>query len=277
MSNKKKKNDNIAETFRKMARRKRQLLGILRKNVPLNYSCYIEPFVGGGALLFDLFPMNCIISDINSELVNAYIVIKDNIKELIESLKKHKNEEEYYYKIRSLSPDSLSPIERASRFIYLNKTCFNGLYRENSKGGFNAAFGKYDNPNIVDEENLLAVSFFLNSRNIEILNQDYTLTCQKAKKKDFVYMDPPYYPSKKTSFTKYNKNKFLENEQLKLFDVFSELDKKGCYVMMSNSNTPFILDLYKDYNILKIEANRSINVDIKGRKKQEVEVIIKNY
>jgi DNA adenine methylase len=264
--------------FVKWAGGKRQLIKVLTNNLPPSYNRYIEPFVGGGALLFEVLPYKAIINDINTELINAYTVIKDDIDALIEDLKKHKNEEEYYYKIRSLDPEKLSAVERASRFIYLNKTCFNGLYRENSKGKFNVPFGKYKNPKILDEENLRAVSEYLNTAEISILNLDYKEVCKLAKKGDFVYLDPPYYPiSKSSSFTKYHKLDFTERDQMELTEVFRELDRKGCYVMLSNSNTKFIKELYKEYEIWEVSANRFINCKGDKREKVNVEVLIKNY
>jgi DNA adenine methylase len=264
--------------FVKWAGGKRQLIKVLTNNLPPSYNRYIEPFVGGGALLFEVLPYKAIINDINTELINAYTVIKDDIDALIEDLKKHKNEEEYYYKIRSLDPEKLSAVERASRFIYLNKTCFNGLYRENSKGKFNVPFGKYKNPKILDEENLRVVSEYLNTAEISILNLDYKEVCKLAKKGDFVYLDPPYYPiSKSSSFTKYHKLDFTERDQMELTEVFRELDRKGCYVMLSNSNTKFIRELYKEYEIWEVSANRFINCKGDKREKVNVEVLIKNY
>ncbi len=264
--------------FVKWAGGKRQLVDILLSNVPPSFNRYFEPFVGGGALLFELQPQKAVISDINEELINAYKVIKDNVEELINSLKKHKNTKEYYYAIRAINPKTLTPVERASRFIYLNKTCFNGLYRENSKGQFNVPFGRYKNPKICDEENLRAVSEFLNKIEITILNCDYKITCEMAKSGDFVYLDPPYYPISKTaSFTKYNKNGFSEEDQIELSEIFKELDRKGCYVMLSNSNTEFIKKLYANYRIQEIKANRFINCKANRRGKSNIEVLITNF
>lgn len=264
--------------FVKWAGGKRQLVDILLSNVPPSFNRYFEPFVGGGALLFELQPQKAVISDINEELINAYQVIKDNVEELINSLKKHKNTKEYYYAIRAINPKTLTPVERASRFIYLNKTCFNGLYRENSKGQFNVPFGRYKNPKICDEENLRAVSEFLNKIEITILNCDYKMTCEMAKSGDFVYLDPPYYPISKTaSFTKYNKNDFSEKDQIELSEIFKELDRKGCYVMLSNSNTEFIKKLYANYRIQEIKANRFINCKANRRGKSNIEVLITNF
>lgn len=264
--------------FVKWAGGKRQIINILVENMPKRYNTYIEPFIGGGALLFEILPEKAIINDINKELINTYLVIKNNVNQLIESLKKHKNEEEYYYKIRNLDPNTLSPIERASRFIYLNKTCFNGLYRENSQGQFNVPYGNYKNPKIVDEENLKAVSEYLNSAEVEIYNTDYKEICKLAREGDFIYFDPPYHPITKTSsFTKYNKYDFTEKDQIELFQVFKELDNRGCYVMLSNSNTEFIKQLYRGYNIIEIEASRFINCKGTKRGKAKIEVLIKNY
>lgn len=264
--------------FVKWAGGKRQLINALINNLPPSFNRYIEPFVGGGALLFEVLPHKAIINDINTELINAYTVIRDNVYALIEDLKKHKNEEEYYYKIRSLDPEKLSAVERASRFIYLNKTCFNGLYRENSKGQFNVPFGKHKNPKIVDEGNLRAVSECLNTAKISILSLDYKEVCKLAEKGDFVYLDPPYYPiSKNSSFTRYHKLNFTKRDQIELTKVFRALDRKGCYVMLSNSNTEFIRELYKEYEIWEISANRFINCKGNKREKTNVEVLIKNY
>ncbi|NPA53163.1 MAG: DNA adenine methylase [Aquificae bacterium] len=264
--------------FVKWAGGKRQLIKILKFYLPIEYKTYIEPFVGGGALLFETLPKKAIINDINAELINAYNVIKNNVDELIESLKYHKNEKNYYYYIRSLDPDKLTPIERASRFIYLNKTCFNGLYRENSKGKFNVPFGNYKNPKIVDEENLKAISEYLNTYDIKIFNGDYKEVCELAEKGDFIYFDPPYYPLNKTaSFTKYNKYDFTEKDQIELANLFKELDRKGCYILLSNSNTNFIRKLYKDYEIIELEANRFINSKGDRRGKSKIEVLIKNF
>ncbi len=263
--------------FVKWAGGKRQIVHILKEYAPEKFETYIDPFVGGGALFFDLSPTKAIISDINSELINAYRVIKEQVEELIKDLKKHKNTPEYYYWIRSIKPENLNPVERASRFIYLNKTCYNGLYRENSEGQFNVPFGFYKNPKIVDEENLRAISKYLNEADITIENTDFREVCNYAKAGDFVYLDPPYYPIKENAFTKYTKYDFSKKDHIDLVEVFRELDKRGCYVMLSNSNTDFIKTLYKGYRILEISANRFINCKPEGRKKSKIELIIINY
>lgn len=264
--------------FVKWAGGKRQLIDVLIANVPKKYNTYIEPFVGGGALFFVLRPQKAVISDINAELINAYKVVKNKVNDLLASLKRQKNEEEYFYKIRAVNPQMLTQVQRASRFIYLNKTCFNGLYRENSKGEFNAPFGRYKNPNIADASNLYAVSRYLKSEKIKIYNQDYTATTLMAKKGDFVYFDPPYHPLSSTaSFTKYTKGDFTAKDQEKLSKVFKTLAKRGCHVMLSNSNTDFIKSLYKGYKIIEIEANRFINCKAEKRGKGFFEVLIKNW
>jgi len=239
---------------------------------------YFEPFVGGGAVFFDLLPETAYLSDLNNELVATYNVIKNDVENLIKSLKKHKLDKEYFLKIRAQDPEKLSDLDTASRFIYLNRTCFNGMYRVNSKGGFNVPFGKYTNPLICDENNLRKASKAL--KNVEIKKQDYKEVLKKARKGDFVYFDPPYYPVSKTaSFTSYTSESFLDKEQIELRDTFVELHKRGCFVMLSNSDTPFINKIYsepKGLRITKVQAGRAINSDASKRGKI-TEVLVTNY
>jgi len=239
---------------------------------------YFEPFVGGGAVFFDLLPQKAFLSDLNNELVITYNVIKNDVENLISLLKKHKINKEYFLKIRAQNPKNLSDLNIASRFIYLNRTCFNGMYRVNSNGGFNVPFGKYTNPLICDEENLKKASKVL--QNVEIKKQDYKEVLKKAKKGDFIYFDPPYYPiSKTSSFTSYTSEAFLEKEQVELRDTFEKLHKKGCFVMLSNSDTPFINKIYteiKGARISKVSAGRAINSDASKRGKI-TEVLVTNY
>lgn len=264
---------------------KRQLLAQFRKlNLyppelfDIKTGRYFEPFVGGGAVFFDLLPEKGFLSDLNKELVTTYNVIKNDVDGLIASLKKHKTDKEYFMKIRAQDPSKLSDLNIASRFIFLNRTCFNGMYRVNSKGGFNVPYGKYTNPLICDEDNLKKVSKAL--QGIEIKHQDYKEVLKKAKKGDFVYFDPPYYPVSKTaSFTSYTAESFLDKEQIELRDTVLELHKRGCYVMLSNSDTPFINKIYsghKGIRINKVEAGRAINSKGSGRGKI-TEVLITNY
>ncbi len=239
---------------------------------------YFEPFVGGGAVFFDLLPETAYLSDLNNELVATYNVIKNDVENLIKSLKKHKLDKEYFLKVRAQDPEKLSDLNIASRFIYLNRTCFNGMYRVNSKGWFNVPFGKYTNPLICDENNLRKASKAL--KNVEIKKQDYKEVLKKARKGDFVYFDPPYYPVSKTaSFTSYTSESFLDKEQIELRDTFVELHKRGCFVMLSNSNTPLINKIYsepKGLRITKVQAGRAINSDASKRGKI-TEVLVTNY
>lgn len=239
---------------------------------------YFEPFVGGGAVFFDLLPKKAELSDLNSELVITYNVIKNDVDALIKSLKKHKYEKGYYLEMRAKDPKTLPDLNVASRFIFLNRTCFNGMYRVNSKGGFNVPFGKYTNPIICDEENLRKVSKAL--QKVTIKNQDYKNVLKNAKKGDFVYFDPPYYPVSKTaSFTSYTADGFLEKEQTELRDTFVKLHKRGCYAMLSNSDTPFINKLYSDIKgvkVSKVTAGRAINSNAAKRGKIS-EVLVTNY
>ena len=239
---------------------------------------YYEPFVGGGAVFFDLLPERAELSDLNRELVITYNVIKNNIDELIFSLKQHIYDKEYYLEVRAKNVNELSDIEVASRFIFLNRTGFNGLYRVNKKGQFNVPVGRYSNPVICDEENLRRVSREL--QNVIIKHQDYTSVLKNAQKGDFIYFDPPYYPLNRTSsFTAYTSESFLEKEQTELRDTFVELHKRGCYVMLSNSDTPFINDLYSEIDgatIHKITAGRAVNSKGSGRGKI-TELLVTNY
>ena len=239
---------------------------------------YYEPFVGGGAVFFDLLPKNAKLSDLNNELVITYNVIKNNVDKLIESLQKHIYDKEYYLKVRAEKVEDLSEIEVASRFIFLNRTGFNGLYRVNKSGQFNVPFGRYSNPVICDEDNLRRVSDAL--RDVIITHQDYKNVLEAAQNGDFIYFDPPYYPiSTTSSFTSYTTEGFLEREQTELRDTFVRLHEKGCFVMLSNSDTPLINKLYSGLNgitINKITASRAINSKGTGRGKI-TEVLITNY
>lgn len=239
---------------------------------------YYEPFVGGGAVFFDMLPERAVLSDLNSDLVITYNTIKNNVEDLIYSLKKHKYEKDYYNKIRAIDPSNISDLDIASRFIFLNRTCFNGMYRVNSRGQFNVPFGKYSNPLICDEKNLRKVSDSL--KNVDILEQDYKKVALQAKKGDFVYFDPPYFPVNPTSsFTSYTKEGFLEKEQIELRDIYETLHKRGVFVMLSNSDTPLINSLYskiEGVSIHKIEAGRSIN-SVGSKRGKILEVLVTNY
>ena len=226
-------------------------------------------------------PKYAIINDSNEELINVYNVIKKNPNELIEDLKKHKNTAEYFYKIRSLdrSPifNKLTNIERASRIIYLNKTCYNGLYRVNNAGEFNSPFGKYKNPNIINEPVIKAVSKYLNSAQIQISNEDYEVALQNIPSNSFVYLDPPYHPiSESSNFTGYVQGGWNEEDQLRLRNVCDTLNSNGIKFLLSNSSSDFIKDIYSNYNIHKVKATRAINSDA-SKRGQVNEFLISNY
>ena len=225
--------------------------------------------------------LKCHVSDLNSDLILAYIAIRDKVDELIESLEDHskkyrKNSNHYFYNVRKSEPTS--QIEKVSRFIFLNKTCFNGLYRVNSKGKFNVPLGRYTNPNIVNKENLLAVSKILQSADIEFFCRDFEAILHDSKRGDFVYFDPPYQPVSQTAnFTSYTHRDFTENDLERLADVANQLDSKGCHVMLSNSNSKTVKKSFSNgWEIKEIRANRAINSNSQKRTGHK-EIIIKNY
>lgn len=277
------KKNKLVSPFLKWVGGKRQLMSSIVDLLPKNIKDlkYIEPFIGGGAVFFHLQPENAIINDLNKELINVYNVVKNNLSELLADLKKHDNNAEYFYEIRGLDRTdefkNLTSVQRASRVLFLNKTCFNGLYRVNSAGEFNAPFGRYKNPNIVNEPTLKAVNKFLNSNNIEIKSGDYSEVLNKVDKKCFVYLDPPYHPiSENSNFTGYIQGGWNIYDQIDLKKVCDELNNKGVNFLLSNSSSEFIKDLYKDYKITSVKANRAINSN--GADRGEVEeVLIKNY
>ncbi len=258
---------------------KRQLMFELLENMPKSYNRYFEPFIGGGALFFELQPEKAYISDMNEELINLYSVVKNNVYELVDELKKHKISKEYFMNIRNIDRTNeykkWSAIQKASRFIYLNRTCFNGMYRVNSKGEFNVPFGNYKNPRIIDENNLINCSNLL--QKTEIRNADFSEILNCVQRGDFVYFDPPYVPLNETSsFTSYTKDGFDIDMQFKLRELCDELDSMGVKFMLSNSDTRFVNDVYENYNIKKVFASRQINANPNGRGKI-TEVLVKNY
>ncbi len=272
--------------FVKWAGGKRQLLPIITKHVPQKFERYFEPFLGGGAVFFNLAHTRrnakWFVSDLNSDLVLSYVTIRDRVKELISALESHsedyfKNQSSYYYKIRESEPKG--QIEKVSRLLFLNKTCFNGLYRVNSKGKFNVPLGKYVHPNIVSKENLIAVSEILQSKDIYIKCQDFEGAIKNTTEGDFVYLDPPYQPVNETSnFTSYTSGNFDYKDQERLHTKFKALDKKGTKILLSNSKSEEIIDLYKEFadNIIEINANRFIN-SVSQKRTGHTELLIKNY
>jgi DNA adenine methylase len=261
---------------------KRQLLQDLVPLLPKSFRSYCEPFFGGGAVLFNLQPKKAYINDINAELVNMYLVVRDNVEQLIDMLSQHKNESGYFYKVRDWDRDksfydNLDPVTKAARLIFLNKTCYNGLFRVNNAGEFNTPFGSYKNPNIVNAPVLRAVSVYLNTSEITISSMDYEDVLDSIKSSTFVYLDPPYDPVSDTaSFTGYIKNGFNHEEQIRLKQNCDELDKRGVKFLLSNSATPFILDLYSNYKISSVLAKRAIN-SVGNRRGDVEEVIVQNY
>lgn len=260
---------------------KRQLLPELLPLIP-DFDNYCEPFIGGAAMLLSLQPKSATINDYNAELMNVYRVIRDDVEALITDLKKHENTPEYFYEMRGKDRDKrvyshLSPMKRASRVIYLNKTCFNGLYRVNAAGQLNAPFGAYKNPNIVNEEGLRAVSTYLRSANVTILQGDYAAALENLPEGTFVYLDPPYDPISETAaFTGYTQGGFSRLDQIKLREACDTLNERGIKFMLSNSATDFIKDQYSEYHIQIIKAKRAINC--KGSRRGTVdEVVVTNY
>lgn len=271
--------------FVKWAGGKRQLMPIIERYIPSDFGTYFEPFLGGGALLFHMIHKNpevrCKASDLNSDLVLAYVTIRDRVDELVSSLQNHaknykKNPDSYYYATRESEPTG--QIEKVSRLLFLNRTCFNGLYRVNSKGKFNVPLGRYANPNIVNEENLVSASHALRSKKIQFSCRDFASVLSDAKKGDFVYFDPPYQPVSKTaSFTSYTNKDFTHEDLEKLVQVSEKLADRGCKVLHSNSNTRQVRDLFSSYwKVVEIRANRSINSD-SAKRTGHTELLIKNY
>ncbi len=264
-----------AKPLLKWAGGKTQLLNILRMIIPHNYERYIEPFLGGGALLFDLAQIGSLASDSNPELIHFYKIVRDYPGELVQALDNSLISKEEYYHLRSIDPITLNPIKRAARFIYLNKTCYNGLHRVNKKGQFNTPFGGRTNIKILDECNLLKVSEIL--RSTELLCADYKECLRQARENDFVYLDPPYYPlGGYSDFKRYTCNFFGENEHIELAREFRRLTNAGVFVLLSNSATKQVQELYDGFNFIRIKATRQINCRPDGRGCIE-EFLIANY
>lgn len=275
----------LLHPFVKWAGGKTQLLDVIVSHMPKAFNKYYEPFVGGGALLFKIQPKSFSISDSNSELITVYKCFQEDelFNKLKEELEKHEanHSEEYYYKIREMDRDDVFkdlPLYcRAARMVYLNKACFNGLYRVNSKGLFNVPSGKKKTVNCYDRENFMNLREFFKNKKANITCCDFEESVKKAKAGDFVYFDPPYDTwEDKDSFTSYNKNAFGKDEQRRLADVYKKLSDKGVYVMLSNHNTEFIRELYKDFHVNVVPAKRMINSKADGRGEVE-EVLITNY
>lgn len=258
--------------FLKWAGGKTQLIPALSQHIPANFNKYIEPFIGGGALFFYLNPEKAIISDSNEELIITYKAVRDNVEEIISILDGYRNEDVFYYKIRALNPNKLSATERAARLIYLNKTCFNGLYRVNKKGLFNVPYGKRSGE-FLNREQLRDSSEFL--QKAKILHSDYLVTLKKhATRGDLIFLDPPYYPvGKYSDFKRYTKEFFYHEDHIILKKEFDRLVGIGCHVILTNSDHPVVMDLYKDYEVKVIETKRLISSNPKTRNGKDIIVI----
>ena len=273
--------------FIKWAGGKRQLLPYIRKKVPKSYNNYYEPFLGGGSVLIDLQPKQAVINDINEQLINTYIQIRDNVNNIIKILDDYKQQTKdkdkdffkyFFNQLKNQYNDKIKKgildEESASMFIWLNKHCFNGLYRVNKQGLFNVPYNRSITHNI-DNDNFLQMSKFL-SNNISILNEDFTIALNTVKKNDFVYIDSPFVPISDTAnFTSYTKDKFNDADHERLAILFYKLDGLGAKLLLSNNNVAKVRKLYKDYNIETIDIKRSINCDSSKRYSQEV--LISNY
>src|SRR5918994_2192457 len=269
--------------FLKWAGGKLQLIEQFKNLFPHNFRNYYEPFIGSGAVFFyvksKLKPNKVILSDTNEELINCFCVVRDKPSELVELLLNHrkKHSKEYYYSVRSMESSTLDSLDRAARLIYLNKTCFNGLYRVNSKGQFNVPFGDYENPSIFDRNTLFQASQLLQGVHLQVMTFEKVLDF--AGKDDFVYFDPPYIPlSKTSSFTRYSKSDFSMMEQKRLSEVFRLLDSRGCFIMLSNSDHALTRELYGDYekNIVVVRAKRLIN-SVGSKRGAIKELVVTNY
>lgn len=268
-----KKMNNNLKPILKWAGGKRQMLPGLIKYLPKNFNNYIEPFIGGGALFFFLNKNNSIISDTNDELINLYKEVARNPKKILKKLKEYKNTKKYFYTVRKEVPNN--PTERACRTIFLNRTCFNGLYRVNKKGEFNVPYADNRSTKLTDGNNLLKTSQLL--KKTILLNLSYDLVLKKyAKKNDLIFLDPPYLPvSKFSDFKRYTKEQFHLEDHKKLASIYEKLHEKGCYLILTNSNSPEILKLYKKFNIKILNTKRNINA--KGNLRTGKDIIVTNY
>lgn len=266
----------------KWAGGKRQLLDVLQPLLPRRITFYCEPFVGGGAMLFRLQPRRAIVNDINRELIAVYEVIRDDVEALILALQEHTNEKACFYAVRNWDRDpqayaAKSKVEKAARLIFLNKTCYNGLFRVNNAGEFNTPFGRYKNPAIVNAPVLRAVSAYFRAAEISFSSRDYAAVLEALPGKSFVYLDPPYDPvSNSSNFTGYAQGGFSREEQIRLRECCDQLNRRGIKFMLSNSSTGFIRDLYKNYSVTIVRAKRALN-SIAAKRGQVDEVVVRNY
>jgi DNA adenine methylase len=264
----------VTAPFLKWAGGKRSLVPVLSALMPRSYGAYYEPFVGGGAVLFALGPKRAFLNDANEELINCYAVVRDRLDDLLAALAEHANTESYYLRIRSQEPADLDDVARAARLVYLNRTCFNGLYRVNKRGEFNTPYGRYRNPSLVPAKLLRDASAALHG--VSLTAGGYREACTAAGAGDLVYLDPPYVPAGGfADFRRYHREQFRENDHEELARLFKELDARGCHVRLSNVYTPFVLDLYADWTIHEVSTRRAINSN--GSRRGPVrEVVVAN-
>ncbi|MBV7295896.1 DNA adenine methylase [Corynebacterium sp. TAE3-ERU12] len=267
----------------KWAGGKRQLLPEIRSRVPEDYGRYLEPFIGGGAVLFDLAPERAVVGDITAGLIELYEVIRDDVDAVIDRLRTHaaQHSEEHFYLVRAWDRQpgfaGRPAVDRAARMLYLNKTCYNGLHRVNRQGQFNVPYGRYVSPNIVNEDGLRAVHDYLSSADVSFNVASFEQTCAAAQPGDFVYLDPPYDTVSDTAnFTSYAQDAFGKKEQQRLKEVCDDLDRRGVYFLLSNSATEFIRELYATYRVDIVKAGRAINSNASRRGKVN-EVLVRNY
>jgi DNA adenine methylase len=254
-----------ARPFIKWAGGKRQLLRALLEHAPANPPRYFEPFLGGGALFFELRPRQAVLADMNRRLIRTYRGVRDNVAEVIRILGGYRHDPEFFYDLREVDIDRESDAKVAAWFIYLNKTGFNGLYRVNRENRFNVPFGRYANPNLCDESTLRACSAAL--AGTKLLVRDFEGAVAKAKAGDFVYFDPPYVPlSATSSFTSYTSQGFALGQQTRLRDIARELKERGVRVLLSNSSSQSVRDLYADgFDVIEVTATRQVNSKASGR------------
>ncbi len=261
--------------FLKWAGGKSRLLPELRRCTPRNFSRYFEPFLGGGAMFFDLVPRSALLGDANPELIRCFKVVAERPEELIQHLEKLVVTEEEFYTMRAMPPENLDDVSRAGRFIYLNKTCYNGLYRVNKRGLFNTPYGRQDGIPLFQAQNIRAASRAL--QGAQLICCDYKILLEKARKSDFVYVDPPYMPiGKYSDFKRYTSDFFHDADHLALADALRSLHERGCFFLLSNSFQARVAEMYKDFFQITVQAPRFVNCKGKGRGKIN-ELLIANY
>lgn len=264
--------------FLKWAGGKGQLLDQMASYFPREFKKYFEQFLGGGAVFFRLLPDRAVLSDSNPDLIQVYETVRDNpdgLMSALDTFRARPVSEDYFYKVRKQNPRDLTVLARAARMVFLNKTCFNGLYRVNSNGEFNVPFGRYKNPTLYVKENIRAASAALKGAELRVA--DFRDACKQPRRGDFVYLDPPYHPLTKTSaFTDYTRDGFGEQDQRDLAESFRKLDERGCKVMLSNSATPLLRELYREFESVTLKAKRAINCKGTGRGAID-ELLVMNY